>query len=172
MKRLVLSACLSPLLLAGCGTPEPQVAIPAALQPPPGQSRTLEALATGVQVYVCGARADGKGVAWTFRGPEAVLKDRAGKVLGRHFAGPTWEAPDGSAVVGEIKASDPGPDPTAIPWLRLQGRGNGVKGLFAGMLTIQRVATTGGLAPIEVCNMDRFNQEWRSPYTATYYFYR
>ncbi len=40
------------------------------------------------------------------------------------------------------------------------------------LTTFRRVATTGGQAPVEVCNMDRFNQEWRSPYTATYYFYR
>ena len=56
---------------------------------------------------------------WIFRAPDATLTDWSGRALGKHYAGPTWEAADGSRVLGEVRARDPGPDPKAIPWLLL-----------------------------------------------------
>ena len=63
--------------------------VPAALRVPAGQVPFLEALATGVQIYECAAKADGSGYEWAFRAPEAQLADRAGRPLGRHYADPT-----------------------------------------------------------------------------------
>src|SRR5262252_8549367 len=97
--------------------------VPATLRPPAGQTVFLEALATGVQIYECAPKKDQPAdYEWAFRAPEAALADRAGKALGRHYGGPTWEADDGSKVIGEVKGRDPGPDPTAIPWLLLSAK--------------------------------------------------
>jgi len=145
--------------------------VPAALRPPAGQSLYLEALATGVQIYECSRKAD-SAYEWAFKAPEASLADRSGRSLGKHYAGPTWEAGDGSTVVGEAKARDPGPKASAIPWLLLSAKANTGAGTFAPAKSIQRVATAGGLAPSEPCTAGKLKQVARVPYTATYYFYR
>jgi hypothetical protein len=38
-----------------------------------------------------------------------VLRSRSGRILAKHYAGPTWEASDGSKVVGEVAAKSPAP---------------------------------------------------------------
>jgi len=160
-------------LLAGCATalaPTPP-SVPASLQAPAGSSLYLEALASGVQVYECSRKSDST-YEWTFKAPEATLADRAGKSLGKHYAGPTWEANDGSAVVGEVRARDPGPTPTAIPWLLLAAKSNSGAGTFANAKFIQRVATVGGVTPADGCNAATLKQQARVPYSATYFFYR
>jgi FtsP/CotA-like multicopper oxidase with cupredoxin domain len=162
-------ALLPLLALAACASAPTPPQVPATLQPPAGQTLQLGALASGVQIYDCTAKPDGSGLAWTFRSPEAALTDRAGKPLGKHYAGPTWEGLDGAKVVGEVKARDPGPTPTAIPWLLLAAKSNAGTGEFASTKSIQRVATVGGTAPAEACTA---GQVARVPYTATYYFWR
>jgi hypothetical protein len=176
--RLVLAGMFSvaaALSAAGCAT-NPKVAppdVPANLRPPAGQVPFLEALATGVQIYECKARPDQASVyEWTFRAPEAALADRSGRPLGKHYAGPTWESTDGSSVVGEVKARDPGPTPTAIPWLLLSAKASSGAGALAATASIQRVKTVGGLAPAEPCTAANAMQVARTPYTAIYYFYR
>ena len=157
-------------ILAACASKPVPPQVPVALQPPAGQVLQLEALAQGWQIYECQAKADGSGTAWVFKAPEATLADRAGRPLGKHYAGPTWEGLDGSTVVGEVKARDPGPDAKAIPWLLLAAKSNGGSGVFSTMKSIQRVATVGGVAPAEACTAA--GQVVRVTYTATYYFYR
>ena len=109
---------------------------------------------------------------WTFRAPEAALVDRAGRTVGKHYAGPTWEWTDGSTVVGEVKARDPGPDKSAIPWLLLAAKSTSGSGLFNQTRSIQRVQTAGGIAPLQACTAANARQVVRVPYTASYYFYR
>jgi len=147
--------------------------VPQPLRPPAGQTAFVEALAAGVQIYECAPKAGAPSTfEWTFRAPEAALVDRAGRPVGKHYAGPTWESIDGSTVVGEIKARDPGPDKSAIPWLLLAAKSTSGSGLFSQARSIQRVQTTGGIAPAQVCASDNAKQVARVPYTATYYFYR
>jgi hypothetical protein len=130
-----------------------------------------------VQIYECVNKAGAAGSQeWQFRAPEAALTDRAGRSLGKHYAGPTWEGNDGSKVVGEVKARDPGPKPSAIPWLLLtakntMGASAGL-GVFAKTTSIQRVDTVAGVAPSSACDASNVGQMARVPYTATYYFYR
>src|SRR6185295_9852797 len=90
--------------------------VPAALDPPPGS--TIEAAfdAQGVQIYVCAVPAAGGAPAWTLKAPHAILLTRGGDVAGIHFAGPSWQANDGSIVTGTRVASAAAPDATAIPW--------------------------------------------------------
>ncbi len=162
------------LAAAGCasGTLTPP-GVPDALRAPLNQTLFLETLATGVQIYECVAKPDApSGYAWNFVAPEATLADRSGKTLGKHFAGPTWQSNDGSSVVGEVTARDPGPDKTAIPWLLLTAKSSAGAGVFTQTKTIQRVKTTAGLAPSDGCNAGTAKQVARVPYTAVYYFYR
>ena len=159
-------------VVAGCAGTRPlsPPEVPATLHPPAGQALYVEALATGVQIYECSRKGDA--YEWAFKAPEASLAERSGYALGKHYAGPTWESTDGSTVVGEVKARDPGPTPTAIPWLLLSAKSNTGSGEFSSAKSIQRVATAGGLAPSAPCTAATAGQVARVPYTATYYFYR
>jgi len=162
------------LALAACASAPPAPSeVPDNLKPPAGQVLQLEALASGVQIYDCAAKADGSGPAWAFRAPEATLADRRSNPLGKHYAGPTWEAPDGSRVVGEVKERAPSPTPaTAIPWLLLAAKSNSGTGVLAEVRSIQRLQTGGGVEPAEKCTTEKLGQSARVAYTALYNFYR
>ena len=175
MRRLLSFAPFAYLavLFAGCAASPPLAvpSVPASLQAPPGSRVYLEALASGVQIYECSQQPDST-FQWAFKAPEATLSDRAGHPLGKHYAGPTWEANDGSAVIGEIKARDPGPTTTAIPWLLLGAKSNSGTGAFADTKFVQRIATVGGVAPVADCDASTLKQQARVPYSAAYIFYR
>jgi Protein of unknown function (DUF3455) len=159
--------------LAGCATAPVSPVIPEALKVPATQTLTSVVEADGVQIYQCQRQTDPvESYAWVFSAPEAQLTDQAGKPFGRHYAGPTWEAIDGSKVIGEVKARDPGPDPTAIPWLRLSATSTTGRGLLAKTASILRLKTVGGKAPVSGCSADANNQLLRVPYQAEYRFYR
>lgn len=169
------SALLAAVLVGGCSTRPTASAptVPPTLRPASGEVLFLEARASGVQIYECAPKGDpASAYEWTFRAPEATLADRNGRSLGKHYAGPTWESSDGSSVVGEIKARDPGPNPTAIPWLLLGAKATKGAGVFSPTTSIQRLQTVGGVAPSEPCTVSTAARIARVPYTATYYFYR
>jgi hypothetical protein len=172
----VVAACA--LIAAGCSTLNVErtifpPAVPATMRPGEDQVVYLELLATGVQIYECAPKNDQAGAfEWVFRAPEANLVDKEGKPVGRHYGGPTWEANDGSKVVGDVKARDPGPIPSAIPWLLLNAKSTSGRGIFSDTRSILRAKTTGGLAPGQPCDATSVKQMARVPYTATYYFYR
>jgi Protein of unknown function (DUF3455) len=172
--RVVLARPVLVALLAACGTSGPKPPdVPQSLKPPAGQVAFLEYLASGVQIYECLPKQGQRGVyEWTFRAPDATLTDWSGRPLGKHYAGPTWEAADGSRVLGEVKARDPGPDPKAIPWLLLAAKSTFGRGVLTQTASIQRVATAGGMAPSEPCSAAEASQFARVPYSATYYFYK
>ena len=152
--------------LLSCACP---AGTPAELAPPADQNLAFVLDATGVQQYVCNATATG--AAWTFVAPVANLfKD--GFVAGTHYAGPTWKANDGSTVIG-ARAAGASVDATAIPWLLLSVVGHG--SWFGGMsdvTSIQRLATSGGLAPATGCDVAHLGATADVPYTAKYFFYR
>lgn len=163
------------LAMVGCaGTPTANPPkIPAALRPSAGEVLFLEARGSGVQIYRCELRSGPPPTyEWVFQAPEATLIDRSGHSLGKHYAGPTWESNDGSSVIGEIKARDPGPTASAIPWLLLAAKTTAGSGIFTGTTSIQRVLTIGGVAPAEGCSASNAARTARIPYTATYDFYR
>ncbi|HXA47302.1 MAG TPA: DUF3455 domain-containing protein, partial [Burkholderiaceae bacterium] len=148
----------------------------ASLRAPEGQTLTLAVNATGVQIYECGADiGDATKLKWNFKAPEAELFDTHGKLagqkIGKHYGGPTWEGNDGSKVVGHVKASEMSSDPTAIPWLLLSTTSNSGSGIFAKTVSVQRLDTSGGKAPVEGCDSAHLGTQARVPYTAKYYFY-
>jgi FtsP/CotA-like multicopper oxidase with cupredoxin domain len=159
-----LVACAS----APAPAPAPAPALPEALQPAAGQTLLKVVAARGVQVYECRAKKDSAGTEWAFVAPEAELLDASGQVIGKHYAGPHWEANDGSKVKGSVKARADAPQAGAIPWLLLATESDGPAGRWAGVASIQRVNTVGGVAPATPCSAAQVGQQARVPYTADY----
>lgn len=135
------------------------------LAPPAGSKLAFHVYAEGVQIYRWNASS------WTFVAPDAELYADAGGngLVGTHFAGPTWESLSGSNVVGAVQKRCTA-DPNAIQWLLLGAVSHEGPGIFSRVDFIQRVNTTGGLAP--TTNGTSAGQEVRVPYTTEYYFYR
>lgn len=164
-----LFAISSVISVRAC-VPPPQV--PEEIRVPDGQRVLLKALGKGVQIYECKAKPGDPGkFDWSFKAPEADLTNKAGKKIAKHYAGPTWEANDGSKVVGEVLKKVNAPRPGAIPWLLLKAKTNEGTGTFARVTYIQRVDTEGGVAPAAGCDQAQVNTEARVDYTANYYFY-
>jgi hypothetical protein len=148
------------LLLAGCTS-----TVPESLKPPANESLKRVFNARGVQIYEC------RDEKWVFVAPEAELFDAHGNHIGKHYAGPQWEATgDGSAIVGTVKARADAPAPGAIPWLLLSTRSVGGRGYFSDVTSVQRVWTNGGVAPAGTCSGT--GAQARIPYTAAYYFFK
>jgi len=78
---------------------------------------------------------------------------------------------DGSKVVGEVKARDNRPDPSAIPWLLLSAKSTSGIGSSSQIKSIQRLYTVGGRAPTEACSKAQAGKVTGVAYKATYYFY-
>ena len=125
--------------------------------------------AKGVQIYGCALA--GETYAWRLTAPEAALTDAAGQPAGRHYAGPSWQALDGSVVVGEPLVASPAPDGGAIPWIVLRARDHTGNGTFAAVAYVIRTATMGGLAPAAGCDAAHAGAESRVDYHATYTFF-
>lgn len=143
--------------------------IPPQLQPPATEQLLLQLHAKGDQVYTCK-----EGVtqfAWTLKAPDAQLFDKEGKPFGKHFAGPSWQANDGSLVTGKAVANAPSPDPDSIPWLLVTVLTHDGSGVLSRAASIQRLNTKGGKAPASGCDSTHAGQEARIPYTADYLFY-
>jgi len=141
----------------------------AALAPPAGSHLLLHTAAEGVQIYVC--QAMGTGFGWVFKAPEAALFDEKGRQIVKHFAGPSWEAEDGSTILGEVVAKADAPAGAGIPWLLLRAKSHMGSGRFAAVAFIQRLDTKGGAAPEGGCDAAHQNTEARMRYSATYVFY-
>jgi hypothetical protein len=155
--------------LAVMRLPGSQQDVPAQLKPPGGQALAAEAHAKGFQVYTCNN--DGSAYSWTLKGPDAELFDQAGKKVGRHMAGPTWEWTDTSRVTAKMMASMPSPDADSISWLLLVATGHSGEGILARVTNIQRLNTKGGKAPTGGCDEAHAGQETRVAYSADYFFY-
>jgi hypothetical protein len=64
------------------------------------------------------------------------------------------------------------PGAGAIPWLLVTVTGHSGSGKLSGVTSIQRVNTVGGLAPTTECSQSSGELEFKSSYSADYYFYR
>jgi hypothetical protein len=179
---------------------EPPAGLPDALKVPDSSSVvTLKARGVGVQVYTCtsvsagaagaAGAAGGAGAAgaagarggaggggesqfqWVFKEPKADLVDDSMTKIGIHYAGPTWEANDGSKVVGSVLAKAASPTPGNVPWLLLEVKSTSGTGVLSGVAFIQRVETTGGVAPADGCDEPHVGTLAEIDYQADYYFY-
>ena len=143
--------------------------VPQTLQPPANEQLLLQVHAKGDQVYWC--KGDAGQFTWTLKAPDAQLFDKDGKSFGKHFAGPSWEANDGSRVTGKAAANAPSPDADSIPWLLVTVVGHSGDGVLARVTSIQRLNTKGGKAPASGCDGGHVGQEVRAPYSANYLFF-
>lgn len=161
-------------IFASAGTTEAQFApnlpkAPKELRPPKSEALINHLLGKGKQIYICMKTA--AGFEWKLSGPDARLFGESGELAGRHYAGPTWQANDGSRTVGKIVKSVPSPDGNSIPWLLLASTSNDGKGIMARVQSIQRLNTRGGLAPQNGCDSSHETEEAVIPYEVDYYFY-
>ena len=160
MRRILLASSLLGIGIASAA----QAQVPAAIAAP-GETTVATWHAEGAQVYECKAGADGK-LAWAFREPIATLL-LDGKTVGRHYAGPTWEHTDGSAVVAKAAGNAPAPDGKSIPWLKLEVTASRGSGTLSGVTTVQRINTVGGKHE-GAC--EKAGAFYSAPYAADYVF--
>jgi hypothetical protein len=175
-------------------TPPP---LPAGLAPvPPGQKLFLVGHGVGTQNYVC--RPSGAGVAYVLFTPEATLfGDDGGQVITHYFSPnpfepntdpkvvsdgmirATWQHRDTSTIWAKVHQPNGAVtvDPNAVAWLLLDvvGAQNGPTG--GNKLTrttfVQRLNTTGGLAPSTGCSsLTNVGNQAFVKYTADYFFYQ
>jgi hypothetical protein len=143
--------------------------VPSNIAVPAGNKLKMSFDGVGVQIYTCKATS-ATTYGWVFTAPDATLYGRHGRVEGTHYAGPTWQANDGSTVVGS-KIAAYTPDPTAIPWLLLGAVSHTGDGRMDDVTYVQRLETTGGIAPATGCDAGHVGDVARVDYTATYFFY-
>ncbi len=160
MRTASLSLGIVGSLLTGAASAQ----VPAAIATP-GENAVVTLHAEGAQVYECKLGPDGK-LAWAFREPIATLL-LDGKSVGRHFAGPSWEHVDGSAVVGKTVANVAGQTPGDIPWLKLEVTVHRGTGTLSGVTTVQRINTRGG---VHTGGCDNAGALYSAPYSADYVF--
>jgi len=146
--------------------PTAAASVPAAIDAP-GEVLITTVHAVGAQVYECKIDSGGK-LVWQFREPIATLVV-GGKTVGRHYAGPSWEMTDGSAVSGKVAAHAPGAGPDDIPLLKLEATAWHGTGQLSNVTTIQRLNTHGGNAETSCYSLHSFISV---PYSADYAFYK
>jgi hypothetical protein len=167
--RTVSSATLLVVASALSGFSAIAQQVPQTLQPPASEQLLLQVHAKGDQVYTC--KADGAQFSWTLKEPDAQLFDKDGKPFGKHFAGPSWEASDGSRITGKAAANAPSPDADSIPWLLVKVVNHSGAGVLVPVTSLQRINTKGGKAPASGCDATHVGQEIRVPYSADYVFF-
>ncbi len=162
-----LSACASaPMMMKfdNASLPEP-VRVPA------GQKVTMTTTGIGEITYECREKKDMAGQhEWAFIGPVATLYGADRKPVGKYYAGPTWEAADGSKVTGKQVAVAPA-SPGNIPLQLVKAEPAMGAGAMAGVSYIQRLNTKGGVAPAMTCDAAGKGKRQLVAYEADYIFY-
>ncbi len=129
----------------------------------------MQLLGKGVQIYTC---TTGTGsFAWRLTAPDAALTDSSGANIGHHFAGPTWQAKDGSSVIGKLLVASPAPHIGNIAWLVLSAASHTGSGIFSNVAYITRSLTQGGVAPAAGCDAAHAGTTVRIGYQAIYTFF-
>jgi hypothetical protein len=182
-------ACLALLPQGLCAHDLPLPRLPDEIKVPAGHRPFLLGHATGTQNYMC--LPSDSGFAWVFVGPQATLFNDAERQIITHFLSPnpeeedtaraTWQhSGDTSTVWATPIASYPESNAVklkAIPWLLLAVVGADFGPTGGDRLTkatyIQRVHTSGGLAPSTGCTQaSEVRTRAFVPYTANYIFYK
>ena len=174
----LLCAAAAASLLAACGSMNPmsaysQAALPEAVKVPLGNRVALESVGVGEITYECREKAAAAGqFEWVFVGPNAVLNDRGGKAIGTYYGPPaTWAAADGSKITGTQLAVAPAAAGN-IPLQLVKANPAMSAGAMSGVSYIQRVATSGGVAPASACAMDSKGKKEIVKYQADYIFWK
>jgi hypothetical protein len=129
------------------GRPRPQPSASASPIDPPAGLRRIGSfrVVKGTQTYTCTG-----GVFPAASVPEAMLAGPGGAI--HHFKGPSWQSVrDGSLVTATKKAELPRPGTIAELLLEVSSHSGASNGLLAKATHIQRLNTTGGVAPAGAC---------------------
>jgi hypothetical protein len=162
--------------------------VPDTLAVPAGSKAFLIGHAVGTQNYIC--LPDGAGAKWVLFGPQATVFDDAGKQIMTHFLSPnpaesgtpraTWQHSDRTSAVWAMKVAESDDaryvEPGAIKWflLKVMGAEEGSRphDRLTQATVIQRVNTSGGVAPASECTAGDVGKTKFVPYTADYVFYK
>lgn len=177
----LLAIGASTIVLAACGSmgmsdaPRfSQTGLPTSIQVPMGNRVAMEAVGVGDITYECRDKASMPGqTEWVFVGPSAVLNDRMGKQVGKYYGPPaTWESMDGSKLTATQLAVAPS-GPTSLPYQLVKANPASGTGAMTGVTYIQRVALTGGVAPIAMpCALANKGEKTIVKYQADYIFWK
>jgi hypothetical protein len=154
----------------------------AAIAPPSGVAPALRVAANeepafmlsgnGVYVYECRlGLADPNSFVWAFVAPDATLYDGSRSAARMTSPNLVESTSDRSSVSGFVRSTQAAGGGN-LPWTAMRARPIGDAGLFAGVTSIQRVNTSGGMAPAAGCNADNVGAEARVTFNADYYFYK
>lgn len=167
-------------LLTACGSMKSpastfsQASLPAPIQVPSGHKVAWETVGSGDITYECRDKANAPGqTEWVFVGPDAVLKDRSGKTVGRYYGPPaTWEANDGSKLTATQLAVAPS-GAGNLPYQLVKANPAMGSGALVDVSYIQRVALQGGTAPADKpCTTATKGQKTMVKYQADYIFWK
>jgi Protein of unknown function (DUF3455) len=101
-----------------------------------------------------------------------TLTDRDNKTVGSYFnVPPTWQANDGSQVVGKQLAISPAPAGN-IPLQLVQAASYKGEGAMKSVTYIQRLNTVGGVAPSDTCDAGKVGTKKQVKYKADYLMYK
>ena len=164
----VLSACsMGPMMM----TKVDNASLPEAVRVPAGQTMRMTTTGVGEITYECREKKDTAGAhEWAFVGPVATLYSGDRKAVGKYYAGPTWEANDGSKVTGQQLAVSPA-SPGNSPMQLVKTEPAIGAGAMTGVSYIQRLNTKGGVAPAMACDATSKGKRQQVAYEADYVFY-
>jgi hypothetical protein len=147
-------------------------ALPALAAIPADEEPSFMLSASGTNLFQCKARIDdANAYAWHFVAPDLTLFEGS-RTAGTHKAASQFESgSDRTSLFGVLSATQPAGG-NNMPWARMRAVPAGDSGMFAGVTTIQRVNTAGGVAPAEGCNAASVGNETRVNFSADYFFYR
>ncbi len=170
---LAMTACASSMR-SPSATMYSQAGLPDAVKVPTGHRVAMETVGAGDITYECRAKQNMAGqFEWTFVGPDAKLMDRAGQEVGKYYGPPaTWESRDGSKITGAQVAVAPASGMGNIPLQLVKANPAMGMGAMQGVTYIQRVATSGGVAPAMACGAGNVGSKQLVQYRADYIFYK
>jgi Protein of unknown function (DUF3455) len=146
-------------------------ALPEAVRAPSDARFMFLTTGVGELTYECRARSDDASqFAWAFVAPVATLYGKDRQVLGKYYAGPTWEHKDGSRITGKQVAVSPA-TPGSIPLQLVKADAPVGAGALQGVTHIQRLNTQGGVAPQTACGSANAGARQQVAYQADYAFY-
>ena len=171
--RKFLTAAIVPVAFVSFCTAAQTMDVPEPVRVPAGHTMAMKAVGVGELTYECRAKAaDAMAYEWVFVGPVArLLDDSRSKEIGKYYAGPTWEAADGSKVTGKQVAIAPA-SAGNIPLQLVKAESATGAGAMVGVTYIQRVNTKGGVAPAEPCAASAAGAKRQVPYQADYVFFK
>jgi hypothetical protein len=163
----LVSACASSPMMAKVDN----ATLPEPVRVPAGQKVVMTTTGVGEITYECREKKDMAGAhEWAFVAPVATLYAPDRKVVGKYYAGPTWEANDGSRVTGKQVAVAPAMA-GSIPLQLVKAEPAMGNGAMTGVSYIQRLNTKGGVAPAMACDAGAKGQRQQVVYEADYVFY-